>query len=84
MPNQGAVSQHGGRSVIMMTVIYFFVSVRQRVLSKETHELDLEGKGTLKLVVTQHEKTAKENVPKKETDLHQVLRQYLTWWNLEL
>ncbi|XP_033019276.1 protein mono-ADP-ribosyltransferase PARP14 [Lacerta agilis] len=48
--------------------------VRQRVLSKETHELDLEGKGALKLVVTQHEKTAKENVPKKETDLHQASR----------
>ncbi|XP_063144814.1 protein mono-ADP-ribosyltransferase PARP14-like [Candoia aspera] len=51
--------------------------VRQRVLSQKMHELDLAGRGILKLEVSLYETTgpAKDNIPKKEIIPEKALRE---------
>lgn len=52
-----------------------FLSVRQRVLSQKTHELDLGEKGVLELVVSLPDEppgATKDNTPEKETAPQQV------------
>uniref|UniRef100_A0A8D0DR79 PAR14-like first RRM domain-containing protein n=1 Tax=Salvator merianae TaxID=96440 RepID=A0A8D0DR79_SALMN len=49
-------------------IVFSEEDARQRVLSRRTHVLDLREKGTLKLVVAQHETSPKENAPKKQVD----------------
>uniref|UniRef100_A0A8C5SFI7 Poly [ADP-ribose] polymerase n=1 Tax=Laticauda laticaudata TaxID=8630 RepID=A0A8C5SFI7_LATLA len=58
------IQKQGGQ----ILVCFAQEEVRQRVLSQKIHELDLAGKGTLKLEVSLYETTdpAKDNVPKKE------------------
>ncbi|XP_013925208.1 PREDICTED: poly [ADP-ribose] polymerase 14-like [Thamnophis sirtalis] len=58
------IQKQGGQ----ILVCFAQEEVRQRVLSQKIHELDLAGKGTLKLEVSLYETTdpANDNAPKKE------------------
>ncbi|XP_058050767.1 protein mono-ADP-ribosyltransferase PARP14-like isoform X2 [Ahaetulla prasina] len=67
------IQKQGGQ----ILVCFAQEEVRQRVLSQKIHELDLAGKGTLKLEVSLYETTdrAKDNAPKKEVISKKALRE---------